>query len=187
MRSRIARVVALLVTLGALTVAAVAVGQVSGTATPGDDSITGSDRADVIAALAGDDTVHARGGDDAVDGGAGDDRIDGGRGNDALDGGPGDDRLKDRAGMDTFTGGPGDDRIDARDRGRDRNVTALADTIRCGDGIEEVRADANDVVDATCEHVRRAHGGRGRDGDHGRDNGRRGRVGRGDDNGSSGG
>lgn len=87
-------------------------------ATAGDDVLTGTPQADVIAALDGDDQVTAYGGGDRVCGGSGDDTELGGGGRDrllgdadadALKGGGGDDTLNGGAGRDALTGGPGID------------------------------------------------------------------------------
>jgi Ca2+-binding RTX toxin-like protein len=78
--------------------------------------------------LAGDDAPNAlrgRAGDDTLTGGGGDDIIDGG------------------TGADTISGDAGDDVILARDGEVDR--------IACGDGVDSVVADAQDVVAADCE------------------------------------
>ena len=96
----------------------------------GDDHITGSTGADIIAGDGlkpgetggaagsfnapglGDDTINALGGNDIVYGQSGNDTIDGGADNDTIDGGAGDDNI---------TGGTGDDNID----GGDGNDTAV--------------------------------------------------------------
>ena len=78
--------------------------------------------------LAGDDEPNA------LRGGAGDDTLTGGGGADIIDGG---------TGADTISGDAGDDVILARDGEVDR--------IACGDGVDSVVADAQDVVAADCE------------------------------------
>ncbi|TML33540.1 MAG: hypothetical protein E6G29_12000 [Actinobacteria bacterium] len=60
-------------------------------------------------------------------------------GNDHLIGGKGRDVLK---------GGPGNDTIDARD--------GQVDTINCGSGDDQVKADRKDHVAHNCEHVKRS-------------------------------
>jgi uncharacterized repeat protein (TIGR01451 family) len=98
------------------------------TGTPGDDTITGTARADVIVTYTGNDTVFASGGKDLVctDGGAdtvfgqgsgdtvigggGPDRLVGGDSGDLLKGKNGRDRLKGNAGGDTLSGGKKRDR-----------------------------------------------------------------------------
>jgi Ca2+-binding RTX toxin-like protein len=78
--------------------------------------------------LAGDDEPNA------LRGRAGDDTLTGGAGADIIDGG---------TGADTISGDAGDDVILARDGEVDR--------IACGDGVDSVVADAQDVVAADCE------------------------------------
>jgi hypothetical protein len=67
--------------------------------TPGNDTIRGTRRRDVIAAGAGNDVVRGLGGDDLICGGPGNDTLSGGGGGDVLDGGPGKDRLEGGRGM----------------------------------------------------------------------------------------
>jgi Ca2+-binding RTX toxin-like protein len=87
----------------------------------GNDTVTGSARADLLT---------GGGGDDLLLGGGGRDRLDGGAGNDTLDGGAGADRLVGGTGADVFRFGatgavgdvildfhPGEDRIDLRNVG----------------------------------------------------------------------
>ena len=111
-------------------------------------------------------SVHARGGDDTItgadaaetiDGGAGNDRIEGGKGHDTLVGGPGADVIYgDETTSSCRPEFPescvryGNDTIDARD--------GEIDQVDCGAGIDTVRADAADVVSATCETVDRGSG-----------------------------
>jgi Ca2+-binding RTX toxin-like protein len=78
--------------------------------------------------LAGDD------GPNTLRGSAGDDTLTGGGGADIIDGG---------TGTDTISGDAGDDVILARDGEVDR--------IACGDGVDSVVADPQDVVAADCE------------------------------------
>ena len=128
--------------------------------TNGDDTVTGTDGADVIftgpgndtvTGLAGDDRICVGGGDDSVDAGAGDDRVFGWTGNDRLEGfdgddllvgGPdndslvgaaGDDTLLGRAGLDGLFGGPGADTL----RGGGNN-----DRLRGGPGEDLLFGDA---------------------------------------------
>jgi Ca2+-binding RTX toxin-like protein len=105
-----------------------------------------------VHAAGGNDTIHAGDGADTVDGGAGDDQIDAGFGDDVITPGPGRDTIfADRKGGDC---GPlwckypyGNDTVDARD--------GEVDSVTCGFGDDTVKADANDVIDADCEHVDR--------------------------------
>ena len=77
----------------------------------GNDSITGSQFADIINGEAGDDYVHGYAGNDTLDGGLGNDSLYGGDGNDTLRGGDGADTINAGAGNDTVTGGTGNDTI----------------------------------------------------------------------------
>ncbi|MGZ6645517.1 MAG: CHRD domain-containing protein [Solirubrobacteraceae bacterium] len=88
---------------------------------------------DVEGSLTG-DTVTGDDGPNALRGGPGDDTLAGGGGADIIDGG---------TGADTISGDAGDDVILARDGEVDR--------IACGDGVDSVVADAQDVVAADCE------------------------------------
>jgi Ca2+-binding RTX toxin-like protein len=145
-------------------------------------AFAGNDR---VRAFAGDDVAdlgpgndRARGGrgDDTIQGGGGRDRLVGGRGNDTLRGGGGNDVIFNNVGQDTASGGPGNDRIWALARrdvqgagdttgdtvsggdGDDRIFVrdGERDTVTCGAGQDHVRADFMDVVDTSCEVVRRA-------------------------------
>lgn len=71
--------------------------------TPGDDTLSGTNGADVIHGLSGDDTIS---------GGNGDDRICGGNDNDTLNGGNAIDRLFGDSGADTLNGNNGNDALD---------------------------------------------------------------------------
>jgi hypothetical protein len=82
----------------------------------------------------GDDTVTGDDGPNTLRGGPGDDAVAGGGGDDILDGGTGRDVLSSDA---------GDDIVLARDGETDR--------ISCGDGVDSVVADAQDVVAPDCE------------------------------------
>jgi dienelactone hydrolase len=94
----------------------------------GDDRIAGTALGDRLFGRRGDDRLRGLAGADCIRGQAGDDRIGGGKGRDAL------------------RGGTGDDRISARDGARD--------LIRCGSGLDGVRADRADRTRG-CERVRR--------------------------------
>ncbi|MES2482402.1 MAG: calcium-binding protein, partial [Pseudomonadota bacterium] len=69
----------------------------------GNDSITGSSSADLLAGFAGNDTIS---------GGDGGDQLEGWSGNDTLNGGAGDDMLLGDEGSDTLSGNDGSDFID---------------------------------------------------------------------------
>ena len=86
--------------------------------TAGDDSLTGTNKADVFVAMGGNDTilglggndlVCAAGGNDTIKGAAGADEIRGGGGDDLLKGGDGNDLLKGGGGADALRGGSGAD------------------------------------------------------------------------------
>lgn len=68
----------------------------------GDDTLHGTDRADVIAGLEGDDDLKGLEGGDVVCGGSGDDDLEGGQGDDELRGGDGIDRCDGGRGSDTL-------------------------------------------------------------------------------------
>ena len=73
-----------------------------------DNTVIGTNGADILPGLAGDDIINGgKGGNDTLDGGDGDDTLIGGLGNDTLTGGDGDD---------TLTGGLGKTRSPQRRR-----------------------------------------------------------------------
>ena len=80
--------------------------------TSNNETLTGTNGADLIFAQGGEDTVNALDGVDLVCGGSGNDVLNGGAGDDALSGQNGDDRLDGEAGNDTLTGGASADRFD---------------------------------------------------------------------------
>ncbi len=102
--------------------------------------------------LGGDDTVTAGevGAFPVVaDGGSGNDSLNGGGGAETFLGGSGNDAIRPGAGVDFVSGEEGDDTIDVRD--------GAVDFTRCGDGADQVTADA-DALDAAmegCETVSR--------------------------------
>lgn len=77
----------------------------------GNDSVTGSEQADVIVGGSGDDVIDGLGGNDWLHGGSGNDTLDGGAGDDFVVGGWDDDVLSGGADEDTVYGGYGDDVI----------------------------------------------------------------------------
>jgi hypothetical protein len=119
------------------------------------DRVTGTNRRDRVLALAGNDRVDGGRGDDCVDGGAGrdvlsgalgKDRIFGMSGADAINGGPDADHLEGGAGNDTLNAAFGRDRV-IGGPGRDAiNVSTAgpAATVRCGAGVDKVRANRNE-------------------------------------------
>lgn len=90
------------------------------------EDVEGGLGGDTVAGDDGPNTLRGSAGDDTLTGGGDDDDI--------IDGG---------SGADTISGGAGDDVILARDGETDR--------IACGEGLDNVVADAQDVVAADCE------------------------------------
>lgn len=127
-------------------------GQVEVDGGPGNDFLTGSNKADTINGGDGNDKIEARGGNDSLSGGAGDDEVNGGSESDTLDGGPGRDLLE---GDCTGCFGPGNDTINSRD--------GEADSVSCWLGADVVTADELDVIEGggQCESVDVASGGGG--------------------------
>lgn len=74
-----------------------------------DESLPGSDEADILTGGLGNDELFGFGGNDQIAGAAGHDTLDGGTGQDRLFGGSGHDVLMGGAGKDTLTGGAGKD------------------------------------------------------------------------------
>ncbi len=106
--------------------------------TPKNDSITGTDRGDVVSARGGTDTVVGRGGDDELYGQPGGDSISGSEDDDDVYGDDGADNLN-GGGIDELSGGNNNDTINALGGGRD--------SINCGLGSDDqVIADEVDGV-----------------------------------------
>ena len=93
----------------------------TGTPTPQDDYLVGTNNDDVIDALGGDDTIIGKdgddvlmgsGGDDTINGGNGNDNLSGGNNNDIINGGNHNDYIDGGNGVDTLYGDSGDDIID---------------------------------------------------------------------------
>ena len=78
----------------------------------GDDTVTGTDRAEVVFGGDGNDELIGNGDNDLLFGGAGKDVLRGGDDNDTLDGGPGPDVIEGGPGDDILFDGPGDDLLD---------------------------------------------------------------------------
>ena len=76
---------------------------VTGTATPGNDTLIGDDLGNTIDGLAGDDSLVGGAEMDTLNGGEGNDTLIGGGGNDILNGGPGADVLNGGDGFDAAT------------------------------------------------------------------------------------
>jgi Ca2+-binding RTX toxin-like protein len=112
--------------------------------TGGNDTLNGTNRADIVAAFAGDDTVNALGGRDLVYGGPGNDTIDAGNGIDVVLGGEGNDTILGGNGPDLLRGRAGDDTVDGGD-GRDVLFGGWGtDTLRGGAGNDRLHAVAKD-------------------------------------------
>jgi Ca2+-binding RTX toxin-like protein len=120
----------------------------------GDDSLYGSNEAnllssgtgdDVLDGRGGNDTILAGGGDDSVQGGSGNDSINAGSGSDTIYGGLGDDMIHGGDGNDALSGGWGNDTVSG-DAGRDF-ITGNAgnDLLLGGDNDDQLRGgDGND-------------------------------------------
>lgn len=108
---------------------------------PGEDTLIGGDRADLL-----------RGGDDrdSVFGGEAGDFLDGGNGNDLLTGAGGDDTIEAGPGFDDVNGDDGNDTF--------RLVDAVRDIFSCGFGSDVAEVDLFDFTGfkAQCETVRSA-------------------------------
>ncbi|MFN9746664.1 MAG: calcium-binding protein, partial [Betaproteobacteria bacterium] len=77
----------------------------------GNESLWGTDQADLLNGAAGSDWLYGFAGNDSLYGGNGDDVLQGYGGKDWLDGGDGNDRLYDQEGDDTLLGGDGKDEL----------------------------------------------------------------------------
>jgi Ca2+-binding RTX toxin-like protein len=128
------------------------------------DDLVGTSRSEALFGFAGKDELFARAGRDCVSGGSGKDELRGAAGNDLAKGGGGRDKIKGAAGKDELRGGAANDQLNGgpgKDLlkgggGRDtlKSVDLRADTVRCGNGRDRVRADARDKVAGNCEKVR---------------------------------
>lgn len=163
----------ILLLVGAMALAMVIVGGVAWAATikceprpadcrgtRGDDVLRGTPKGDDIAGLPGDDRIYGFAGSDSFDGDPGEDFVgggfdrdfvDGNSGADTVRGGPGNDDLRGGKGEDTLQGGDGDDYLEATIFVE--SETGGVDTVTCGEGVDEVIADAGDTVAADCEDV----------------------------------
>ena len=112
--------------------------------TPGNDTLSGTGGADVIAGLGGNDTISGGGGNDIICGGDGNDKITGSAGNDTIYGDNGNDRLTGASGHDTLNGGDGADKLSGS-AGNDNLTGGLGSPDSCsgdkgtdtgGDGCE---------------------------------------------------
>src|SRR5215213_4245392 len=111
------------------------------------DVMNGTDTYDLMYGLGGDDNMFGHFGNDEMYGGEGADFLLGDEdydypdtllGNDTLYGGPGNDDLRGAFGNDKIYGGGGDDFVFAYDQ---LNVTAGADVVDCGPGVDTVHYD----------------------------------------------
>lgn len=104
----------------------------------GDDVLVGNNRANSLDGRAGNDEIY---------GGAGDDGLNGGAGNDSLFGEVGDDILYGDVGDDVLDGGPNADRFSGAE-GNDIivNDDGVAETVDCGDGIDDAEPDPLDTL-----------------------------------------
>jgi Ca2+-binding RTX toxin-like protein len=78
----------------------------------GNDTVTGSDLANLLSTGAGNDDVTGEGGDDVINGGSGNDDLIAGFGNDVVRGGSGHDYVGGDEGDDVLEGNAGDDDLD---------------------------------------------------------------------------
>ena len=139
----------------------------------GDDTLTGSSAANILAGGAGNDTISGGGGSDGLNGGPGNDVLNGDGGNDGLNGGPGNDVLNGDGGDDRLNGADGDDTVNGGDNndwlvggagidrlnggtGNDRLLSAdtSADVLDGGDGTDGAMIDSLDVVVLNVEMTR---------------------------------
>ena len=106
----------------------------------GDNTLTGTNRADTIHAYGGENVVRALSGRDEIHGGYGADQLYGGRYGDTIYGGKGTDRLY---------GSYGDDHIVSRDL--NSSGIGQRDVVDCGPGFDTFAADFDDRVLSNCE------------------------------------
>jgi Ca2+-binding RTX toxin-like protein len=108
----------------------------------GDDRLAGNSAANTLVGGPGRDRLSGGLGPDVLDGGDGPDDLDGGGGNDVLYGGAGADDLDGGGATDLYFGQAGDDVI--------TNLDGLAETVDCGDGIDDAEPDPLDTFQS-CE------------------------------------
>ncbi|MGK9169222.1 hypothetical protein KXR53_23105 [Inquilinus limosus] len=168
------------------SVAAVTVDLVAGTGTGGDaegdtltgiehligssfdDSLTGSDIANIIRGGAGIDAINGGGGNDSVDagsendvvsGGVGTDSLWGGAGDDEIDGGDGNDSLQGAAGADALTGGAGIDVASYTASRAGVTVDLAAGTGTGGDAEGDTLTGIENLVGSTYNDILSGDGG----------------------------
>ncbi|MBY4894420.1 hypothetical protein KUL25_16815 [Rhodobacteraceae bacterium N5(2021)] len=103
----------------------------------GNDTLNGSEEADVLLGRGGDDLLNAQGGDDRVEGGDGRDDLNGDAGNDELFG---------NSGNDTLNGGRGDDDLIDAVAEPLFSRPDQASTLFGGDGDDTLLGDDGDVL-----------------------------------------
>ncbi|MEM9798238.1 MAG: calcium-binding protein [Pseudomonadota bacterium] len=119
----------------------------------GDDTLVGTELADVISGNGGNDTISGNGGDDTLSGGDGNDSISGGDGFDEIDGGAGEDEIFGGAGNDRIWGGSHYDVINAGAGDDEVWGDNGQDTVDLGDGDDifhdndQSNQHAHDTVD----------------------------------------
>lgn len=106
------------------------------TGTSGNDTLTGTAKAEYFVLQAGDDTVYAGAGDDIVVAGAGNDAVYGGSGADAIEGDAGNDLIDGGSDLDTavYAGGKSDYDISFDASSGNYTVTAKASGLSAIDG-----------------------------------------------------
>ncbi len=123
------------------------------------NSLVGSDQAEILGGDDGDDTLHAGGGGDFLFGGHGNDQLFGEAGNDVLVGGNGDDSLSGGADDDVLAGGAGADTFVyslAADEGSDQILdfsTADGDRLSFVDVTDADLSGAIDISDVVDSFV----------------------------------
>ncbi len=113
-----------------------------------DDTITGTDSANIIDGLYGNDTIDGRGGDDVIHGDGDNDTINGGDGRDLIYGDAGIDTLRGGNDNDVLIGGTEADELDG-DAGNDTMIAeAGPDQLYGGEGDDYLEGGTgNDLID----------------------------------------
>jgi VCBS repeat-containing protein len=114
----------------------------------GDDTLSGTNKTDVISGGSGGDSIDGGGGSDVISGGSGSDSIDGGSGNDLISGGSGSDTIDGGSGNDDIFGGSGNDSIDGGSGNDDIFGGSGNDTLDGGSGNDDLEGGSgNDALD----------------------------------------
>ncbi len=115
------------------------------TGTPGNDTLNGTNGADVICGLGGNDTISGGNGSDTIYAGSGNDIIQGGNSDDTIYAGPGDDTSHGETllglldnGSDTIYGGPGNDTLDGGNGNDTLTDTDGADSLSGSNGNDAI-------------------------------------------------